>query len=174
MKVILFGATGMIGQGVLRECLVDPGVERVLTIGRSATGRKDDKLAELVVPDLMDLSGVAEKLAGHDACLFCLGVSSSGMTEEAYRRVTLELPLAAARLLSGLNPGMTFIYISGAGTDSTEKGRSMWARVKGEAENALLKLPFKGVYMFRPGVIQPLHGTRSRTRMYRILYTVMC
>jgi uncharacterized protein YbjT (DUF2867 family) len=173
MKVILFGATGMIGQGVLRECLLDPGVERVLTVGRHATGQQHAKLRELVHADLYDLSPVASELAGYDACLFCLGVSAAGMSEADYRHVTYDLTLGAARLLAERSPGMTFIYVSGAGTDSSERGRSMWARVKGQTENALLGLPFKAAYMFRPGLIQPRHGIKSRTRLYRAVYASM-
>jgi uncharacterized protein YbjT (DUF2867 family) len=171
MNVILFGATGMVGQGVLRECLLDDGVRKVLTVGRAATGQQHPKLRELVHKDLFDYSAVADQLKGFDACFFCLGVSSAGMTEAQYHRVTYDLTLAAAETLVRLNPGMTFIYVSGAGTDSTERGRSMWARVKGKTENALLRLPFKSAYMFRPGGIQPLHGIKSKTPLYRILYS---
>jgi uncharacterized protein YbjT (DUF2867 family) len=133
----------MVGQGVLRECLLDPTGERVISVGRSATRQQHDKLRELVVEDVSDLSSVATELSGCDACFFCLGVSSAGTTEPAYRRVTYDTTLAAARTLATLNPAMTFIYVSGAGTDSTARGRSMWARVKGGTENALLRLPFK-------------------------------
>ena len=171
MKIILFGATGMVGQGVLRECLLAPDVERVLVIGRSATGQKHDKLRELVHADFTDFSCIEKDLAGHDACFFCLGVSSAGMAERDYARVTYDFTMAAAQALARQSPGMTFIYVSGAGTDSSERGRSMWARVKGRTENALLKLPFKAV-MFRPAFIQPMHGIVSRTRVYRILYGV--
>lgn len=173
MRVLLFGATGMVGQGVLRECLLDDGVERVLAVGRSATGQRDPKLRELVVPDLSDLSAVAGELAGFDACFFCLGVSSAGMSEAEYTRVTYDLTLAVARTLARLNPTMTFVYVSGAGTDASERGRTMWARVKGRTENALLALPFRAAYMFRPGFIQPLHGIRSRTALYRLGYVVL-
>jgi uncharacterized protein YbjT (DUF2867 family) len=173
MKVILFGATGMVGQGVLRECLAAPDVAEVLSIGRTPLGQTHQKLREKVQKDLADLSPVAAELAGYDACFFCLGVSSVGMSEADYRRVTLDLTLAVARTLVARSPGMTFVYVSGAGTDSTERGRSMWARVKGETENALLKLPFKAAYMFRPGAIQPLHGITSRSRLVRIAYAVM-
>lgn len=173
MKVILFGATGMVGQGVLRECLLAPEVERVLTVGRSATGQQHEKLRELVHKDLSDFSTVEESLSGYDACFFCLGVSSAGLSEQDYRRVTYDFAMAAARTLVKLNPGMTFVFVSGAGTDSTGQGRTMWARVKGETENALLQLPFKAAYMFRPAFIQPLHGVKSRTRLYRALYAVM-
>jgi uncharacterized protein YbjT (DUF2867 family) len=173
MKVILFGATGMVGQGVLRECLQDPEVEQVLAVGRGSTGQQHEKLRELVHKSLEDYSAVEEALTGYDACFFCLGISSAGMTEEAYRKVTYDLALAAARTLVRLNPGMTFIFVSGAGTDRTGTGRSMWARVKGETENALLGLPFKAAYMFRPAYIQPMDGITSRTKLYRVLYAVM-
>ena len=173
MKVVLFGATGMVGQGALRECLLDPGVERVLTVGRKKTGQRNGKLLEVTVPDVSDLSSVEKELTGYDTCLFCLGVSSAGMPEEAYRRVTYGLTLAAAGTLARLSPGMTFLYVSGTGTDGTGKGSSMWARVKGETENALLKLPFKAAFMLRPAYIQPLHGITSSTRWTRALYAVM-
>jgi len=173
MKVILFGATGMVGLGVLRECLLAPDVEQVLTVGRTATGQQHPKLRELVHADLSDYAAVDAQLAGYDACFFCLGVSSGGMSEAQYTQLTYALTLAAARTVSRLNPGMVFTYVSGAGTDSSEQGRSMWARVKGRTENALLRLPFKGVYLFRPGLIQPLHGIRSKTPAYRWFYTLL-
>jgi uncharacterized protein YbjT (DUF2867 family) len=173
MKVLLFGATGMIGQGVLRECLLDAEVEQVLAVGRAASGAAHAKVRDLVVPDLFDLDPHAAALAGYDACFFCLGVSAAGMGEADYRRVTKDLTLSVARLLARLSPGMTFVYVSGEGTDSSEKGRSMWARVKGETENALLALPFRAAVMFRPGFIQPLHGIRSRTPLYRAVYAVL-
>jgi uncharacterized protein YbjT (DUF2867 family) len=172
LNVILFGATGMVGQGVLRECLLDAGVERVLSIGRNATGQQHSKLRELVHKDLFDYSAIEAGLSGYDACFFCLGVSSAGMKEDQYRRLTYDLTLAAARTLAKLNPGTTFIYVSGAGTDSTERRSSMWARVKGKTENDLLKLPFKAAYMFRPGVIEPLHGVKARNTAIRIMYSV--
>ncbi len=172
MKVILFGATGMVGQGVLRECLLDESVESVLAVGRSATGQRHEKLRELVHNDFFDYSAIEGQLSGFDACFFCLGVSSAGMAEERYRHLTYDLTLAAAQVLARLNPGMTFIYVSGLGADSTERGRIMWARVKGATENALLRLPFKAAYMFRPGFIQPLNGIKSKTKLYRILYAL--
>ena len=172
MNVLRFGATGMIGQGVLRECLLDPDVERVLAIGRTGSGQQHEKLREVLRKDLSDYSGVENELRGFDACFFCLGVSSAGMKEEAYRRVTYDLTLAVATTLAKLNPGMTFIYVSGAGTDSSERGRTMWARVKGKTENDLLRLPFKAVYIFRPAAIQPLHGITSRTKLYRLFYSL--
>lgn len=170
MKVILFGATGMVGQGVLRECLLDPRVEAVLSVGRNTLGQSHPKLTEWVQKDLFDYSGSETRLKGYDACFFCLGISSAGMSEPDYRRVTFDLTLAAATVLARLNPAMTFVYVSGAGTDGSERGRVMWARVKGATENALLKLPFKAAYMFRPGIIRPLHGIRSKTPLYRAFY----
>jgi len=170
MRVIIFGATGMVGQGVLRECLADPQVESILIVGRSSSGVENPKVREIVQPDLFDYSSLEDELTGFDACFFCLGISAAGMSEEAYRRISLDLTLAAAGTLSTLNPEMTFIYVSGTGTDSTEKGRIMWARVKGKTENELLKLPFKAAFMFRPAYIQPLNGIESRTKAYRVLY----
>ncbi len=172
MKVILFGASGMIGQGVLQECLADPRVERVLAIVRQPLGRSHEKLRELVHDDFLDFSRIEGELSGCDACLFCLGVSSAGMSEADYRRITYGCTLAAAETLARVNPAMTFQYISGQGTDDTERGRIMWARVKGETENALLRLPFRSVHLFRPGFIQPLHCIRSRTRLYRAVYAL--
>ncbi|CAI1546775.1 epimerase [Serratia proteamaculans] len=172
MRVIIFGASGMVGQGALRECLRDPQVSEVLSIGRSALAQSHAKLNQLTLPDLSDLSAVEAQLAGYDACFFCLGVSSAGMNEARYRTLTYDLTLAAGRPLARLNPAMTFIYVSGVGTDSSERGRSMWARVKGATENALLALPFHAV-MFRPGAIVPLHGIRSRTRVYDLLYRLL-
>ena len=177
MNVLLFGATGMVGQGVLRECLLDAEVERVLSIVRSPSGQSDPKLRELVHKDFFDYSDVESELAGYDACFFCLGVSSAGMKEEDYRRITYDVTLAAARVLARLNPvssgGMTFIYVSGMGTDSSERGRTMWARVKGKTENDLLRLPFKAAYMFRPAAIVPLHGVKSKTTFVRVTYAVL-
>ncbi|HEY4128501.1 MAG TPA: NAD-dependent epimerase/dehydratase family protein [Gammaproteobacteria bacterium] len=170
MKVILFGATGMVGQGVLRECLQEPRVERVLAVGRTGTNKRDPKLKELVLPDLFQYESVKSELKGYDACFFCLGISSAGVSEADYRRITYDLTLAAANELVKLNPKMTFVYVSGQGTDSSEKGRVMWARVKGATENALLALPFKAAFMFRPGIIRPLHGVRSKTALYRGFY----
>jgi uncharacterized protein YbjT (DUF2867 family) len=172
VNVLLFGATGMIGQGVLRECLRDPGVERVVTVGREASGVTNTKLRQIVYDDLWNYAPIEALLAGFDACFFCLGVTSAGMSEVDYARITYDITMAAANVLVRLNPGMTFVFVSGAGTDSTEHGRLMWARIKGKTENALLRMPFKAAYMFRPGVIQPLHGVRSRTAAYRILYSI--
>ena len=170
MKVLIFGATGMVGQGVLRECLLDSSVQLVQTIGRAATRVHHPKLREVVHPDFWNYQPIEDSLTGFDACFFCLGVSSSGMIESDYERLTYDLTLAAATTLSQVNPQMTFIYVSGAGTDSSEQGRMMWARVKGKTENALLRLPFKAAYMFRPGVIEPLNGITSKTSAYRLFY----
>jgi uncharacterized protein YbjT (DUF2867 family) len=170
MKVILFGATGMVGRGVLRECLLDSEVESVLAIVRSTTAQRHAKLQELVPESFFDFSAVGSRLSGYDACFFCLGVSSAGMSEADYQRLTYDVTLAAAKTLVDRNPAMTFVYVSGAGTDGTERGRTMWARVKGRTENALLQMPFRGAYMFRPAVIRPGPGIRSKTRSYRVLY----
>ena len=170
MNVLLFGATGMVGQGVLRECLLDSGVESVVSIGRSATGVSHPKFREVIHADLTDYAPIEDRLSGFDACFFCLGISSAGMTEEQYLRVTFDMTLRAAETLARLNPAMTFVYVSGQGTDSSEHGRTMWARVKGRTENALLRLHFKAAFMFRPGIIVPRFGARSRTALYRIPY----
>jgi uncharacterized protein YbjT (DUF2867 family) len=172
VKVLIFGATGMIGRGVLLECLRDPDVDSVVTLGRTAVGINEGKVREIVLHDLLNYSGIELSLAGFDACFFCLGVASAGMTEADYSRVTYQYTMVAAQILSRLNLAMTFIFVSGSGTDSSEKGRVMWARVKGRTENALLKLPFKA-YMFRPGFIQPMDGIQSKTPMYRKFYTVL-
>ncbi len=172
MNVILFGATGMVGQGVLRECLLDPDVQHVLSLVRSPSGQQHTKLREVVPTDFYDLSPIESELSGYDACFFTLGVTSAGIDEQRYEHITYDLTLAAARPRGRLNPGMTSIYVSGAGTDSTESGRIMWARIKGKTENAILRLPFRASYMFRPGFIQPLHGIKSKTRSYQIFYNV--
>ena len=172
MKVLMFGATGMVGQSVLRECLAAPDVSAIVCVGRSASGVSDPRVSDLVAPDLHDLRSVAAQLAPFDACFFCLGVSSVGMNEADYTRITYDLTLGIARLLASANPGMTCTYVTGAGTDSTAAGPRMWARVKGRTENDLLALPFKAAYMFRPGVIQPLHAVRSKTALYRAAYVL--
>jgi uncharacterized protein YbjT (DUF2867 family) len=171
VKVILFGATGMVGQGVLRECLLDDRVEQVLAVGRTPVGTAHAKLTEIVRADVSDLSGVREQLAGYQACFFCLGVSSAGMAAAEYHRLTYDLTLAAAAAVAEVSPDLTFIYVSGQGADSTEKGRIRWARVKGATENALRALPMRN-YAFRPGVIQPVHGVTSKTRLYAVIYRV--
>jgi len=173
MNILLFGATGMVGQGVLRECLVDPNVQLLQTVGRAATNVQNPKLREIVHPDLWNYSTIESNLKNFDACFFCLGVGSAGMAEKDYERVTYGITIAAAEALSRLNPKMVFMYVSGTGTDSSEKGRMMWARVKGKTENALLRMPFAAAYMFRPGFIEPAHGEISRNKLYRVLFTVV-
>jgi uncharacterized protein YbjT (DUF2867 family) len=170
--VVLFGATGMVGAGVLIECLEDPRVASVLVIGRRACGVVHPKLRELVRSELFAYDDAGADLTGHDACFFCLGVSSAGMAEAEYTRLTHDLTLAAAGALAARNPGMTFCYVSGEGTDGTERGRMMWARVKGRTENRLLALPLNA-FMFRPGFIQPMKGVRSKTKLYQAIYTVL-
>jgi uncharacterized protein YbjT (DUF2867 family) len=170
MKVILFGATGMVGQGALRECLRDEDVTSVLAVGRSPTGVRQAKVREILHDNFFDFSAIESELTGYDACFFCLGVSSVGMSEERYRHLTYDLTLSAATTLSRLNPGMVFVYVSGRGTDASERGSLMWARIKGKTENDLLKLPFRAVYLFRPAGIQPLHGIRSKTGWVQAIY----
>lgn len=171
MKVILFGATGMVGQGVLRECLKSPAVEKVLVIGRTKLGVTDPKVVEILHSDFLNFAPIDSQLSGYDACFWCLGVASLGMKEEDYRRITYGFTVTAAKALVKLNPQMTFIFVSAMGT--TAKGPVMWARVKGEAENAILAMPFKAAYAFRPGVIVPGPGIRSKTRLYQAFYTVL-
>jgi uncharacterized protein YbjT (DUF2867 family) len=172
MNVVLFGASGMVGRGVLLECLDDPEVRRVVSVVRRPTGDTHAKLTEVVHADFLDYTAIEPALRDADACFFCLGVSSAGMKEADYRHVTYDFTLAAARTLHRLNPTLVFIYVSGAGTDSSEKGRSMWARVKGKTENDLLAL-FETAYMFRPGYIHPARGVVSRTSWVRIAGAVL-
>ena len=150
-----------------------PDVESVLAVVRNASLPQHDKLREIAHQDVYDLAAIEDRLSGYDACFFCLGVSSIGMKEETYRRVTYDLTVSVAKTLAKLNPTMTFIYVSRAGTDSTERGRSMWARVKGRTENSLLQMPFKAVFLFRTAYIQPLHGIRTKTRWYGAVYALM-
>lgn len=172
MRVVLFGATGMVGSGVLLECLDSPRVDSVLVVGRSSTGTSHAKIREIIHSDFLEFKTIQENFSGADACFFCLGVSSAGMKEADYRHLTYDVTLAAASALLAESPQLTFIYVSGEGTDSTERGRIMWARVKGKTENDLLAMPFKAAYMFRPGFIQPLRGVRSKTPAYRLMYMV--
>ncbi|MDB5908355.1 MAG: Epimerase [Massilia sp.] len=171
MNVIIFGATGMVGQGVLRECLAAPDVGKVLTVGRTPTGLQHPKLQEMVHAEMWDYSNVEAGLTDFDACFFCIGVTSSGMSEQKYAHLTYDLTMAVAGTLARLNPQMVFVYVSGAGADSSETSRVMWMRVRGKTENALLKLPFRGVYIFRPGMIEPV-GVRSKTTAYRWFYSL--
>ncbi len=170
MNVIITGATGMVGKGVLLECLDHPSVDQVLTIGRSKVDLEHAKLRQIEHADFSNFAPVADQLAGYDAAYLCMGVSSAGMDEADYTRITYDYTLALARVLADKNPGMTCTYVSGQGTDSSESSRAMWPRVKGRTENALLKLGFKQAYMFRPGVIIPLRGITSRTKMYQFFY----
>lgn len=176
MKVMIFGATGMVGHGVLRECLLDADIEVVQTVGRAATGIENAKLREVVHVNLFDCTAIEADLRGFDACFFCLGVTSAGKSEADYTRLTYDLTLAVAQTLARVNtrtpPPMTFVYVSGRGTDNSEQGRLMWARIKGKTENAILRLPFKAAYMFRPGAIQPMHGERPKVAAYRVFYNL--
>jgi len=171
MRILIFGASGMVGQGVLRECLLDPRVSEVVAVVRAETGKSDPKLREVVLANMFAFADIAERFAGFDACFFCLGVSSVGMAEADYTRVTYDLTLAIARPLALANPAMTFIYVTGAGTK--RDSRQMWARVKARTEDALAALPFAAVFLFRPAFIQPLHGVRSKTRWYMAVYAAI-
>ncbi len=169
-RVIITGATGMVGKGVLLECLDHEEIKEILVIGRSQMEMKHRKLKQLIHKDFMNFSNVTGQLKKYDACFFCLGISSSGMKEEQYKRITYDFTLSLAKTLEEINPNMTFIYISGEGTDSSEKGRVMWARVKGKTENDILKLGFQQAFMFRPGMIIPQRGIKSKTKSYQFMY----
>lgn len=171
MKVIITGTTGMVGKGVLLECLDDERITEVLVVNRSSLNMQHPKLKEIIHKDFHNLSAIKEQLQGYDACFFCLGVSAAGMSEEKYTKLTYDLTIHFAETV--VNPNMTFTYVSGAGTDSTEKGRMMWARVKGRTENTLLKMPFKKAYMFRPGAILPKRGVKSKTGLYNFFYVIL-
>jgi len=169
IKVIVTGATGMVGEGVLHECLLHPEIEEVLVINRKPCETKHPKLKEIIHKDFYDISSIADQLKGYKACFFCLGVSSVGMKEEEFYKLTYTLTLNFATELSKVNTDLTFCYISGAGTDSTEKGKAMWARVKGKTENDLMKLPFKAAYNFRPGALSPTKGLKNTLSYYKYL-----
>lgn len=172
MKVIIFGATGMIGQAILCQCLIDSEITEIQTIGRTPTKIQEPKIHELIHQDLYNYEGLEDKLSGFDACFFCLGTTSAGKVEAEYEHITYDLTLSAATILSELNPQMTFIYISADGADTTEKSTIMWAKIRGKIENVLFRLPFKAVYIFRPGIIQPKHGIQSKTKAYRLFYSL--
>lgn len=169
IRAIITGATGMVGEGVLHECLLDPNVEQVLVITRRPCGMSHPKLSEIIHDNFLDLSPIESHLSGYNACFFCLGVSSVRKTEAEYTRLTYDLTMHVAGLLARLNPDMVFCYVTGMGTDSTEHGKSMWARVKGRTENAILRLPFKRAYMFRPGYMQPIPGLNNAQPYYRYM-----
>lgn len=173
LNVIITGTTGMVGKGVLLECIDSPDVESILLINRSPVDVMHPKVKEIIHKDFFDLSSVRDQLTGYNACFFCLGVSSVGMKEADYKRFTYDLTLGFAKVVLFLNPDMTFCYVSGAGTNSSEKGKSMWARVKGKTENDLLSLGFKATYMFRPGYIHPMRGIKSKTPLYNAFYVVL-
>jgi uncharacterized protein YbjT (DUF2867 family) len=173
MRVVIFGASGMVGQGTLRECLLADDVREVISLVRTPTGVTHPKLREIVHRDFYDFTPIAHQLTGLDACFFCLGTSSIGKNEADYSRVTYDITVAAGTVLATRSPQLTFVFVSGAGTDSSEKRGAMWARVKGRAENAILAMPFKAAYLFRPALIQPMHGASSRTALYRIPYLVL-
>jgi uncharacterized protein YbjT (DUF2867 family) len=172
MDIVLFGATGMVGQGVLRESLLAHDVRLVVSVVRGPSGQQHEKLREVVAGNFLDLSSIAPELTGLDACIYCLGVSSAGMNEEQYTKISYDFTMEAAQTLLKASPGIVFLYVSGAGTDGSEHGQTMWARVKGKTENALLRLGFKAAYMFRPGFIQPLRGIQSKTKFYRAIYAI--
>jgi len=169
IKVIITGATGMVGEGVLLECLAHPQVEKVLTVNRRSYDIKHPKLSELLVPDFFHLDQIQDKLSGYDACFYCAGISAVGMKEQEYYHITFETTIHFAKRLAQLNPNMTFAHISGQGTDSSEKGRMMWARVKGKTENALMELPFKQVYNFRPGMMKPTKGQKNVKPIFKFM-----
>jgi uncharacterized protein YbjT (DUF2867 family) len=172
MKVVIFGASGMVGMGTLLECLDDSRISSVLVIGRSSCGVQHAKLTEILQADFFDFVPIQARFADCDACFFCLGVSAAGMREDVYHHLTYDLTLGAARAILASGARLTFCYVSGEGTDSTERGGVMWARVKGKTENALLGLPFKASYMLRPGFIQPMRGVHSKTTLYHVLITL--
>lgn len=167
LKVIITGSTGMVGEGVMQECIESDAVQSVLLLNRRESGHLHRKISEIVHKDFYDINSLRERLSGYDACFFCLGVSSIGMKEDDYRKVTYDLTLHIARTLLEMNPQIVFTYVSGLGTDSSEKGRLMWARVKGKTENDLLGLPFKGAYMFRPAFLQPTRGLKNTLGFYK-------
>ena len=172
IKAVITGATGMVGEGVLHECLLHPEVESVLVINRKPCGVEHSKLTEIIHSDFMDLSSVEEQLKGYNVCYFCAGVSSIGKSEEEYRKITYDLTISFAKTFLRQNPESVFCYVSGTGTDDTAVGKVMWARVKGKTENDLMKMNFKDAYMFRPGYIQPIKGLNNTYKIYKVLYPI--
>jgi uncharacterized protein YbjT (DUF2867 family) len=173
MKILVFGASGMVGQGAVRESLLAPDVSEVVVVVRRALDLTHPKLRQIVVDDLLDLSQHRARLKDVSGCFFCIGASAAGMSAEDYKKLTHGLTLAVANKLLDMNPRMVFVYVSGAGADSTERNGRMWARVRGQTENAILRLPFANSFILRPALIEPLHGARSKTRSYRVLYTLL-
>lgn len=173
MRVILFGATGMVGSATLIECLEDSRVESILSVVRRPSGVSNPKLREVVHQDFYDFSAIQSEFAGADACFFCLGVTSAGKSEAEYTRLTYDLTMAAARSIRAVSPSLVFCYVTGTGTDSTERGKTMWARVKGKTENDIFALGFRDAYMFRPGFIQAVKGVRSSTKLYQVVYDII-
>lgn len=171
-KVVITGTTGMVGKGVLLECIDHPSIDRILIVNRNTLGMDHPKVKEVLVKDFFDLSDISAELKGYDACFFCLGITSLGQSEASYSKTTYDLTLNFAKTFIDQNEKKTFCYVSGTGTDSSEKGRTMWARIKGKTENSLLEMPFKKAYMFRPGYIQPLRDIKSKTQWYAALYLV--
>ena len=169
LRVILTGVTGMVGEGVLHECLLSPDVEKVLVVSRRPFGVKDPKLSEIILPDFFNTPSISASLSGYNACFFCLGISSVGVSKEQYEKMTYDLTIGFAKTLVAFNPGMSFCYISGAGTDSAEKGRLHWARVKGKTENDLQKLGFRQTFLFRPGILKPTRGLKNTLSFYKWL-----
>ncbi len=170
MKILVTGSTGMIGKGVVLEAIDDPAISLISVINRRKLNLQHPKLEEIILPDFFDIDSIANQLSGFDACLFCLGTTAVGKDEDTYRHITYDLTLLFAKTYLRLNPEGSFCYVSGAGTDSSEAGRMMWARVKGKTENDLLAMPFRHVHCFRPGYIQPLRGIRSATGWYNTMY----
>ncbi len=172
MKAIITGSTGMLGKGILLECIDDPAVEQVLLINRKHLNISHPKVKEVIHKDFRDFTSIKEQLEGYDACFHCMGVSSAGMSEEKFTEITYTMSKALATILYNINPNMVFNYVSGSGTDSAEKSSTMWARVKGKTENMILDIGFKDAYMFRPGAILPERGTKSNTKLYNMLYVI--
>lgn len=173
MKVIITGSTGMVGKGVLIECVADKRIEEILLVNRNSIGIKDHKVKEVILPDFLQFETIKHELVGYDACYHCMGVSSSGMNEKKYEKLTYDVTESLAKTLFDLNPNIIFTYVSGQGTDSSEKGKIMWARIKGKTENLILNMGFKDAYAFRPGAILPEKGVKSKTKWYQLLYDIM-
>ncbi|MEN8248246.1 MAG: epimerase [Bacteroidota bacterium] len=171
-KVLITGTSGMVGMGVLLECLDHPDIDKVLIVNRHSIEMEHPKLTEVIAPDFIKLDKVKESFKGYDACYFCAGVSSFGLKEAEFTKLTYDLTLHFAQTFIKHSPNSIFCYVSGQGTDSTEKGRIMWARVKGKTENDIAAMPFRATYLFRPGFIQPMRGIKTKTKLYAVLYAI--